>query len=167
DPYVSAYAYVNGNPVRFVDPSGRCLQFAAGGLVLAPVTGGVSAVAGAAATIGCGVAVGALFVLAGAAAWVTGSAAGKALGDLSRGDPTHREWTPPIPDQRSSTPLIVQLGPELGYGTPGGSSGLPAPCRKLGLSWKSCAALGLLGTAGGGLTYALDKNSEGIPKEGK
>ena len=25
DPYVSAYAYANGNPIRWVDPSGRCL----------------------------------------------------------------------------------------------------------------------------------------------
>ena len=29
DPYVSAYAYANGNPIRYTDPSGRCVQFLA------------------------------------------------------------------------------------------------------------------------------------------
>lgn len=39
DPYVSAYGYVSGNPVRYTDPSGRCLQFlgaAGAGLATGP-----------------------------------------------------------------------------------------------------------------------------------
>ncbi len=100
DPYVSAYAYVNGNPVRYVDPSGRCLQFALGGLATAPLTGGTSAVAGAAATVGCGVALGALTVLAGAAAWVTGSAAGEALAEALSPPTTVDTWSLDAPVKR-------------------------------------------------------------------
>lgn len=70
-----------------------------------------------------------------------------------------------VPDLRPATPLIRQLEPwELGYGTPGGGSQLPRPCRALGLTWQACAVL-----AGGlGLTttlHSIQENAEGVPEK--
>ena len=131
--------------------------------------------AGAAATIACGVVVGGLFVFAGVAAWVTGSAAGEALGDLSVRDQRDGGVIPPISDPyplrrgldlRPSTPLIVPLGPsELGWGTPGGGGQLPSPCRALHLGWRACVALVAGATGLGGLPFFLHENSEGIHDE--
>ena len=98
DPYVSAYAYVNGNPVRLVDPSGRCGQ----SFVLA-VFGPVGAGAAFGISAAC------IFVVAASALGplqVVGSEIGNALGDQpaqsnplideAHGSPT---WVPGIDPQ--------------------------------------------------------------------
>ena len=152
DPYVSAYAYANGNPVRFVDPTGRCVQFlAAAGAGAA--TGPGEAVIGPAALGLFGLCV--LFV---AVAVETTAQVGMQLYD-------QRPLCDDV-DLRPSTPLIIPLGPsELGYGTPGGGRQLPSPCKALHLAWRACAALAVGATVGGGLPFFLHERGEGTGAE--
>ena len=91
---LNRFAYVDNNPTRFTDPSGRCVQ----ALVLA-FAGPPGAVAGGGITLSCFAVVA---VVAAGAAWVTGSALGEATGPVIeeiRADPTQVEWTPPVYDQ--------------------------------------------------------------------
>jgi hypothetical protein len=127
DPHVAAYIYVANRPTAATDPSGRCLQFAGAGLVLAPATGGSSAAVGTAATVACGVVVGGIALIGIGAAWVLGSKAGEALSDATRSDqPVYDPRTDPETDRRALE-LLQRTFDEVGNLRPGGL--LPGGCR--------------------------------------
>lgn len=116
------------------------------------VTGGTSVVAGGALTVGCAVVLGTITVVAGAAAWVGGSAAGKALAnavkDQKLGDQMPQPQSPPTVPKEFNPP---RLGPQIDDET--GEDQLIGRCRsfKCRVGVGSGLALLLWAIANGGV----------------